>query len=134
MIGRRRRRGKRTGPAPRTTRVGVRSVMLETPDCNPRSRNPLVTWRMSSIASVLDKLATHRTATRPLQPPASPAAIDALARVVHDRFGVDLSSELRALYAIADGFDHDGLQVFATERAPFASKPSRSINGLIEMN
>ena len=86
-----------------------------------------------SIATLLGKLAAVR-GPRPLQPPATATAIDALALAVRERFGIELSAELRELYAIADGIDHDGLQIFATARAPFASTPSRSINGLLEMN
>jgi hypothetical protein len=86
-----------------------------------------------TLAEIVERLREARGGRR-LQPPASTAAIDAFTAALRDTYGFDAPATLRELYVIADGIDYDGLQVFATTPAPFASKPNRKINGVIEMN
>ena len=68
------------------------------------------------------------------QPPCSEAQIGRLSERVSRELRMELPDGYKDFLRCTNGFDWNGVVVFAGETVPVAAQPDRSISGLVEMN
>jgi hypothetical protein len=68
------------------------------------------------------------------QPPCSDAQIERLSERVGSELRMELPDGYKDFLRYTNGFDWNGVVVFAAETVPIAAQPDRSIAGLVEMN
>lgn len=68
------------------------------------------------------------------QPQCSEAQIGRLSERVSRELKIELPDAYKEFLGLTNGFDWNGVVVFAGETVPLAAQPDRSISGLVEMN
>jgi hypothetical protein len=69
-----------------------------------------------------------------VQPPCPARELKALRRRLKATLGLDLPAEYEELLSLRNGIDYNGTLIFAAATTPYAGRPGKFIEGLVEAN
>jgi len=69
-----------------------------------------------------------------LQPPASPEQLKSVVERARTQLHVELPAEYLEFLKQTNGFDWNGVVIYASETVPIVGHPDRTISGIVEMN